>query len=236
MRWVKVWRKLEEESNHEGMKRLQKDNKPHVSGDSTPSLLPGTGIHLEKVCEALNFSSSGSVPLLEASRKTFCGGWRMSRIKDLRFAGRVLVRDKGFTATAILTLSICIGANAALFSIVNSVILSPLPVPESERIVLMYNSYPNAGVERAANGVPDYYDRLRDLEDVFEEQALYTGMGVTVGEEGSPQRLQSLERQRQVRAPFVARQRMDFVNNDCLNAAQLFSNEKSTYQVSSRSE
>ncbi len=116
----------------------------------------------------------------------------MSRIKDLRFAGRVLVRDKGFTATAILTLSICIGANAALFSIVNSVILSPLPVPESERIVLMYNSYPNAGVERAANGVPDYYDRLRDLEDVFEEQALYTGMGVTVGEEGSPQRLQSL--------------------------------------------
>lgn len=52
----------------------------------------------------------------------------------------------------------------------------------------MYNSYPNAGVDRASNGVPDYYDRLRDLT-VFEEQALYQDQGLTIGERGSVERV-----------------------------------------------
>ena len=58
-------------------------------------------------------------------------------------------------------------------------LLRPLPVPEADRLVTLYNSYPRAGVERASNGVPDYYDRLRET-DVFEEQALYNTRGVTV--------------------------------------------------------
>ena len=70
-------------------------------------------------------------------------------------------------ATALLTLGICIGANAAIFAILNSVVLRPLPVPDSDRLVILYNSYPKAGVERASTGVPDYYDRLRET-DVFE--------------------------------------------------------------------
>lgn len=111
--------------------------------------------------------------------------------KDLKLANRVLWKERGFTLTAILTLSVCIAANAALFSIVNSVILTPLPVPDSDRIVLIYNSYPRAGVERAGNGVPDYYDRLRDLSDVFEEQALYNSSGLTIGEQGSPERVRA---------------------------------------------
>lgn len=116
----------------------------------------------------------------------------MSVIHDLRLAVRVLWKEKGFALTAVTTLAICIAVNAALFGIVRSVLLSPLPTPDSDRIVVMYNSYPKAGVERASNGVPDYYDRLRDLSDVFEEQAMYYGMGVTVGDSGSPQRLSGL--------------------------------------------
>jgi predicted permease len=109
-------------------------------------------------------------------------------LQDLEFAGRVLWKDRGFALTALLTLAICIGANAAIFAIVNSVILRPLPVPDSDRLVILYNSYPNAGVDRASTGVPDYYDRLRET-DVFEEQTLYQQRGVTVGGETDPQRL-----------------------------------------------
>jgi len=109
-------------------------------------------------------------------------------LHDLRFASRVLWKDRGFAATVILTLGMCIGANAAIFAIVNGVLLRPLPIPEADRLVTLYNSYPRAGVERASTGVPDYYDRLRET-DVFEELALYRVNGQTIGGEVDPQRI-----------------------------------------------
>jgi len=107
---------------------------------------------------------------------------------DLKYAGRVLWRDRGFAATVILTLAVCIGANAAIFAVINGVLLRPLPIPESDRIVALYNSYPKAGVERASSGVPDYYDRRRET-DAFEELALYRLNGQTIGGQNEPQRL-----------------------------------------------
>ena len=102
-------------------------------------------------------------------------------VQDTRFAARVLWKDRGFAVTAILTLALCIGANAAIFAVVNSVLLRPLPVPEPEQLVHMYNAYPGAGPAAAGStGVPDYFDRLRET-DVFQEQALYRPGGVTVG-------------------------------------------------------
>ncbi len=93
-------------------------------------------------------------------------------LQDVRFGARLLVKDRTFAAAALLTLAVCIGANAAIFSVVRSVILSPLPVPESDRLVLMYNSYPHAGAPQVSTGVPDYFDRVRELT-AFEEQALF---------------------------------------------------------------
>jgi predicted permease len=112
-------------------------------------------------------------------------------LQDIRFGVRLLLKDRAFTLTALFTLALCIGANAAIFAIVNSVLLQPLPAPDPERLVLMHNSYPRAGVERASNGVPDYYDRLRET-DVLEEQALYNPRGVTIGIEGDPQRVTAM--------------------------------------------
>src|ERR1700745_4198140 len=93
-------------------------------------------------------------------------------LQDLRFGYRLLWKDKGFTLTTLTTLAVCIGANAAIFSVVHSVLLRPLPFAESDRVVLAYNSYPQAGVIRSSSGVPDYYDRLRDVT-AFEQIALY---------------------------------------------------------------
>jgi predicted permease len=108
--------------------------------------------------------------------------------QDIRFAFRLLVKDRAFAITTLLTLAVCIGANATIFSVVDSILLKPLPVPEPERLVMMQNIYPRAGVDRGSNGVPDYYDRLRELQ-VFEEQALYNTRGLTIGLEGNPQRV-----------------------------------------------
>jgi putative ABC transport system permease protein len=109
--------------------------------------------------------------------------------RDLRIGARMLARDKGFSATAALTLAICIGANTALFTVVHHVLLRPLPVPEPDRILLMANQYPGAGASDSSNsGAPDYFDRRRDTT-VFRELALFNYSSVSVGEEGLPVRL-----------------------------------------------
>ncbi|MBI3401153.1 MAG: ABC transporter permease [Acidobacteria bacterium] len=112
-------------------------------------------------------------------------------LSDLHIGLRLLWKDKTFTAAAATTLALCIGANTALFSVVHNVLLKPLPVPESDRIVLMGNSYPKAGASAAAggnSGVPDYFDRLRET-DVFEEQALFNGGNQSIDQNGTPVRI-----------------------------------------------
>jgi predicted permease len=113
-------------------------------------------------------------------------------LADLRFAIRLMVRDRAFTVGVLLTLTICVGANAAIFSVVRSVLYRPLPYPEPDRLVLMYDSFPGAGVEHAGTSVPNYYDRL-PLKEVFESVALYRGRGLDVGSAGSAERVRAME-------------------------------------------
>ncbi len=114
-------------------------------------------------------------------------------LSDLRYAARMLVKQRAFSATAILTLAVCIGANTAIFAVVNSVLLQPIPVPHAEQLIHMYNAYPGAGLAdgRGSTGVPDYFDRLRET-DVFQEQALYNTRGVTLSGIGDAQRVRSM--------------------------------------------
>jgi predicted permease len=109
-------------------------------------------------------------------------------IQDIKFGLRLLARDRSFTMTAILTLAVCIGANAAMFSIVRSVVLKPLPFPGSERVVLLYNSYPKAGVERAGTAVPDLFDRRQGIK-ALSEQALFRRESMTLGDAEGVERL-----------------------------------------------
>ena len=116
--------------------------------------------------------------------------------RDARVAARSLSRDRTFTATALLTLVVCLAANAAIFSIVRSVVLKPLPFPEPERIVLMSNIYPKAGYSVTGPGtftagVPDYFDRLREMT-VYESQALYVRTNPTLGLQDGAQRVPAI--------------------------------------------
>ena len=109
-------------------------------------------------------------------------------LQDLSYGVRLLIKHKAFTITAAVTLAVCIAANAAVFCIVNSVVLRPLPFPEAGRLVYLYNSYPKAGVERASAGVPDYFDRLRDVT-ALDRQAIYRDDGLTIGSTGDAERI-----------------------------------------------
>jgi predicted permease len=113
-------------------------------------------------------------------------------LSDLSFSIRLMARDRVFTIGAVLTLMVCVGANAAIFGVVRSVLYRPLPYHEPDRLVLLYDSFPGAGVEWAGTSIPNYVDRLA-LKDVFESQALYQSRGLDVGLAGSAERVRAME-------------------------------------------
>jgi predicted permease len=112
-------------------------------------------------------------------------------MQDLRLAIRLLYRDRAFSLTTLLTLALCIGANSAIFTVVRSVMLKPLPYPQSGELTSLFDSFPGAGVERAGTSVPNYFDRLA-LTEAFDSLALYQFDGVRVGRGAGSQSVRSI--------------------------------------------
>ena len=109
----------------------------------------------------------------EAVRDTWIWRW-LDELRDVRYAMRSLTRSWGFTAGAGTVLALTIGANIAIFSVVNTVLLQPLAYPDAERLVSVETLWTNTG--RASQDVsgPDFLDWQAE-NDVFEQLAAYFG-------------------------------------------------------------
>ena len=110
----------------------------------------------------------------EAVRDTWIWRWLDELLRDVRYAMRSLTRSWGFTAGAGTVLALTIGANIAIFSVVNTVLLQPLAYPDAERLVSVETLWTNTG--RASQDVsgPDFLDWQAE-NDVFEQLAAYLG-------------------------------------------------------------
>ena len=93
-------------------------------------------------------------------------------LQDLRFGLLMLAKNPGFTAVAVLTLALGIGANTAIFTVVNSVLLKPLPYPDSGRLVMLWESSPTRGFDQEKVSGPDFLDWRRQ-NDAFESIAFW---------------------------------------------------------------
>jgi putative ABC transport system permease protein len=111
---------------------------------------------------------------------------------DVRGSVRMLVKRPGFSTTVVLTLAICLGANAAIFTVVHDVLLRPLPLADPDRIVGLGDVYPTITPnDILANDTPSYFDRLEALT-TLEEQGLFTFWFDTLTLDGVPQEVRGI--------------------------------------------
>ena len=109
-------------------------------------------------------------------------------LQDLRYATRSLLKSPGFTIIAVLTLALGIGANAAIFSVINAVLLKPLPYAAPDRLVMVNHFYPSLNNLRAGVSVPGFRDYTAE-KDVFEKTFVVTGGGMSLTGTGDPERI-----------------------------------------------
>jgi predicted permease len=112
--------------------------------------------------------------------------------QDLIFALRLLRKERAYATAVVLTLGLCLGANAAIFAVVQAVLLRPLSYPEADRLLFTYESFPGAGIERAGSSVPNHLDRQK-MKGTFESVALYRFRGIDIGEAGKAEHVESGE-------------------------------------------
>ncbi len=113
-------------------------------------------------------------------------------LQDLRYGWRSLTRQPGFTAIVVVTLAVGIGANSAVYSVVDATLLRPLPFRDPNRLMavfLMEPSSTNGAASRIAWSYPKY-ETFRNNQQVFEDSALYRTWLINLTGDGEPERLQ----------------------------------------------
>ena len=112
-------------------------------------------------------------------------------MQDIRYAFRTLLKQPVFTLIAVLTLTLGIGANTAIFSLVYQILLRPLPYAAADRLVFVWNTYPLMGLEKASVSIPDYIDR-KTQADAIEDATLFTGRALNLAENGQAEQVRAL--------------------------------------------
>jgi putative ABC transport system permease protein len=112
-------------------------------------------------------------------------------VQDFRYAIRGLRRNPGFTAVAMLTLALGIGANTAIFSVLHGVLLKPLPLHEPESLVALWHRAPGLNIALLEQG-PATYFTYRESNRVFEDIGLWNSEEVSITGDGEPERAQAL--------------------------------------------
>src|SRR5262249_2669895 len=109
--------------------------------------------------------------------------------QDIRYALRMLIKKPGLTVVAVVTLALGIGANTAIFSVLNALILRPLPFKEPDKLVQVWETVSHLGKNSVQASYPNFAD-WREQNQVFEQMAIYSDSAFTLTGTTEPERVQ----------------------------------------------
>ncbi len=112
-------------------------------------------------------------------------------LRDLKHTGRRLARTPVFTLATVITLALGIGANTAIFSVINSVLLKPLPFAEPDRLIGVWQTAPGVNIKDLNASIADYFTYREDSR-TFADVAIWNGRSVTVTEFTDPERVEGI--------------------------------------------
>jgi putative ABC transport system permease protein len=150
------------------------------------------GMNPEEARYAARKAFGGVEQAKERSRDARGARWIEEFWQDMRYGARMLAKNPGFTFVAALTLALGIGANTAIFSVIEAVILRPLPYQDSERLCMLWKSVPARNIEWDWTSYPTIQD-WREQSRSFEDMAailLPAGSEVTLQSDAGPERIQ----------------------------------------------
>jgi putative ABC transport system permease protein len=119
------------------------------------------------------------------------GGWLETLWQDLRYGARMLLKSPSFTLIAIITLALGIGANTAIFSVIDGVLFRALPYAEPDRLVLIWGKHAQQGERQQQVSYLDFAD-IRQQRDIFDEAAAIFLQSLTLSEQGGAERFRGM--------------------------------------------
>src|SRR5215468_10674434 len=165
-----LWRRLLFYARRDQFDReLEEEMRFHLEMKAEENLAAGTSPEEARYAAQRQFGNQ--TLLREVSRDMWCFRHLETLARDMRFAMRMMIKNPGFTAVAVLTLMLGIGACTAVFSVVDAVLMRPLPYRDQDRLCVLWKSVPKKGLERDWTSYPSFKD-WKDNNHVFEDLAL----------------------------------------------------------------
>ncbi|MBO0797713.1 MAG: ABC transporter permease, partial [Blastocatellia bacterium] len=147
------------------------------------------GMETEEASYAARRQFGNQTWLKEVSREMWSLNSIETLIHDLRYGARMLLKNPGFTAVAVLTLALGIGANSAIFSVISALLLRPLPFTEPGKLVQVWETDAKIGKNDMEASYPNFAD-WREQNHVFEQIAAYSDVDYTLTGTAEPEQIQ----------------------------------------------
>jgi putative ABC transport system permease protein len=186
MRWLNILAaRLRALSGREAVIRdIDEELRAHVEMETEANVARGMSPREARRAAVVSFGNFDSVR--DVAYGVRGGGLMETFLQDVRFGARVLAKHRGFTAVAVLTLALGIGANTAIFSVVNELLLRPLPFRDAERLVMLWEVSPNGRRQNTTSRAN--FVSWREQSTSFEEMAAFSDQRLSMtGGGGEPE-------------------------------------------------
>jgi putative ABC transport system permease protein len=170
------------------MEELNQDIRDHIEVETQENIERGLSPEEARYAALSKFGNVTRVT--EETRAVWSSIWVEQLLQDLSYGIRALWKNPGFASVIVLTLALGIGANTAIFSVVRAVVIAPLPFPEPDRLVIVWESRPQ--VKRLGASYPDFLDWQRNTRS-FAQMAALTLHSYDLTNPGAPQHLDGME-------------------------------------------